>query len=352
MNRQPTRRRSAAIRIAAAIALGLAFALGVYVLIEAVNPSGLISFTFLLLLPAVVTAFVTYVGDPLAERPRSFYAAIVPLWLLGLVVLASFFFLREGVICIVMLAPFWLGLSSLGGYLTWRMRDREEPVENVFRASALLLLLLPLFAVQVEPMIPLARDSASVTRSIVIDADPATVWAYARGVRQVRPGEGAWNVSQDLIGLPRPAGARLDREGVGAIRHVAWQEGIRFKEVITRWQPARRIWWDFRFDAADMDAWAMQDRHLLPQGPHYRIADGGYVLEPLGGGRTRLTLTTRYWVQTPVNWYARLWGELFIGDVSNNVLAVIRQRAEAQARAGASVPAAPRPAAAHTLRSD
>lgn len=328
MEQQRTRRRTATIRIAGAIAFGLAFALGVYLLIEAVDPSGLISFTFLLILPAAVTAFVTYIGDPLAERSRSFHVATVPFSMLAAIVVASILFLREGVICIVMLAPFWLGLSSLGGYLTWRLRKRAEPVENVFRASALLI--LPLVSMQVEPMIPLARDAGSVTRSIVIDADPATVWHYARGVRHIRPGEGQWNISQDLIGLPRPTGARLDREGFGATRHVEWQEGIRFKEVVTDWQPQQRLWWDFRFDATDMDAWAMQDRHLLPDSPHYRITDGGYVLEPLGGGRTRLTLTTRYWVQTPVNWYAHLWGELFVGDVSANVLTVIRQRSEGQ----------------------
>lgn len=328
MAQQRTRRRTAAIRIAGAIAFGLASALGVYLLIEAVNPSGLISFTFLLVLPAAVTAFVTYVGDPFAERSRGFYVLNVPSFLLGAVIAASAIFLREGVICIVMLAPFWFGVSALGGYLTWRLRKRREPVENVFRASTLLL--LPLVSMQVEPMIPLARDSGSVMRSIVIDADAATVWHYARGVRHIRPGDGQWNISQDLIGLPRPADARLDREGAGATRHVVWQEGIRFKEVVTDWQPGRRLWWDFRFDATDMDAWAMQDHHLLPDSPHYRITDGGYVLEPLADGRTRLTLTTRYWVQTPVNWYAHLWGELFVGDVSANVLAVIRQRSEGQ----------------------
>ena len=173
MAQQRTRRRTAAIRIAGAIAFGLASALGVYLLIEAVNPSGLISFTFLLVLPAAVTAFVTYVGDPFAERSRVFYVLNVPSFLLGAVIAASALFLREGVICIVMLAPFWFGVSALGGYLTWRLRKRREPVENVFRASTLLL--LPLVSMQVEPMIPLARDSGSVMRSIVIDTDAATI---------------------------------------------------------------------------------------------------------------------------------------------------------------------------------
>lgn len=328
MDETNERRRTATVRIAAAFALGLAFALGVYLLIQSANPNGLVSFTFLLLLPAVITAFIAYVGDPLAERPRSFYLAAVPFWLLAAVVVASLAILHEGVICILMLAPFWFVLSILGGWIAWRSRQRAEPVENVFRASSLLL--LPLVAMQVEPLVPLPRDAASVTRSVIIDAEPATVWRHARASDGLQPGEGRWNVSQDVIGLPRPIGARLDREGLGATRRVEWQQGIRFREVVTDWQPGRRLWWNFRFPAQDMDAWAMQDRHLLPDSPHYRIVDGGYDLTPLPGGRTRLTLTTRYWAQTPVNWYARAWGELLIGDVSANVLAVVRQRAEAQ----------------------
>ncbi|MFL9841808.1 SRPBCC family protein [Sphingomonas sp. ST-64] len=330
MDQAEAQLRTAKIRIAAACIFGLAFALGVYLLIEAVNPSGLISFTFLLILPAVVTAFVTYVGDPLARRPRGFYTGSVPTALFGAVVLASLIALREGGICILMLSPFWFALSALGGYLTWRLRRREEPVENVFRASTLLL--VPLVAMQVEPMIPLARDTGNITRSVIIDADPATIWRHARAADHIRPGEGRWTVSQDIIGLPRPTGAQLDRQGYGATRQVQWQDGIRFQEVVTDWQPGRRLWWEFRFDATDLDAWAMQDRHLLPDSPHYRITDGGYVLTPLPDGRTRLTLTTHYWVQTPVNWYARLWGELLIGDVSANVLAVIRDRSERRPR--------------------
>jgi hypothetical protein len=269
---------------------------------------------------------VTYVGDPHALRGRSFYTTSVPFSLFGAVVVASIGFLREGVICILMLAPFWLGLSALGGYITWRLRNRQEPEENVFRASTLLL--IPLVATQVEPMIPVPRDIGSITRSVVINADPVTVWHHARGVRQIASDDGRWNISQDIIGLPRPIGARLDRDGFGATRRVEWQDGIRFKEVVTDWQPARRLWWNFQFDETDMDAWAMQDRHLLPDSPHYRITDGGYVLEPLSDGRTRLTLKTNYWVETPVNWYARLWGELLVGDVSSNVLAVIQQKSE------------------------
>ncbi|MDG5487473.1 SRPBCC family protein [Sphingomonas sp. BGYR3] len=324
--RPPTATR----RIAGAFAVALVFALGVYLLLDFTRPGALVGFSFLLVLPAAVTAFIAYVGDPHGEKARGWYLGTVPFVLMLLVIVASMVFLREGAICILMLAPLWIVSSLIGGALTMKLRQRRKPGESIdatFNASVLLV--IPLVAFQVEPMIPLPRDRYVVTRSIDIAADPMTVWNLAKGVGAIRADEGRFTISQSLIGLPRPTGVRLDAERLGAVRHVAWQDDIRFDEVVTAWQPGRRLHWDFRFGRAAMDGWAMQDRHLMPDSPHYRITDGGYRLTRLPDGGTRLTLTTRYWAQTPVNPYARAWGELLIGDVSNNVLAIIAQRAEA-----------------------
>ncbi|WP_010543514.1 hypothetical protein [Sphingomonas elodea] len=320
-------RRSPALRIAWAFAAGLAFCLGAYLLIDYARPDGLISISFLILLPALVTAFIATVSDPSGERPRHFYTWQVPTRLLGAVIVASILFLREGTICIVMLAPIWLLSGAAGGALAHRFfATPPSDGEGLMRSSALLI--VPVLAMQIEPLLPVPTEQLAVTRSVVVAADPATIWPLAQGVGEIAPGEGRWNVSQSLIRLPRPESARLIGTGVGAIREVRWQQRLNFQEVITGWQPARRIWWRFHFAGKDLARWGLQDRHLLPDGPAYRISEGGYTLQPLSKGHTRLTLTTRYLVRTPVNWYARLWGELFIGDVSNNVLAVIAARAE------------------------
>jgi hypothetical protein len=39
-------------------------------------------------------------------------------------------------------------------------------------------------------------------------------------------------------------------------------------------------------------------------------------------------LDTGYRMRTPVNGYAALWGELFLGDLEGNLLALVKQRAE------------------------
>jgi hypothetical protein len=74
------------------------------------------------------------------------------------------------------------------------------------------------------------------------------------------------------------------------------------------------------------------DRHISPDGPMLKIAKGGYTLTPLPGGRVRVSLATTYRMRSRIGWYAGLWGEVMLGDVHDNVLAIIKDRAEAGGR--------------------
>lgn len=318
----PRDSRGAALRIVAAVAVAVAFGLGVYALLQATWPSrGLVSFSFLLMLPAAVSAFVAYVADPWGERRLRAYL-MVPVWLLAAVVVVSIFVLKEGVVCVVMLAPLWLGSGAAGASITYHLRRRFRRG----RTYGLAVLALPLLAMQVEPYLPPPAAEAVVTRTIVVEAPAERVWPLLRGIPDVHPGEGRWNLSQDVIGVPRPLGARLVGEGVGAERLARWGAQVSFRERITEWSPGRRIGWRFIFD--DIDGWRFTDRHLTPDSAYFRVTTGGYSLAPLGANRTRVTLETRYWMKTPVNGYAALWGEVFLGDLEGNLLALIKQRAE------------------------
>ncbi|HCB77047.1 MAG TPA: hypothetical protein DEP91_12900 [Sphingomonas bacterium] len=316
------RTEAAFVRTLAAIAAALAFAGVVYALLEAAQPdAGLVSFTFLLVLPAALCAFVAYVADPWKTRSRRAYL-LVPVQVLAAVIAVSIFILREGTICIVLLSPLWLLSGMAGTALTYKLRRRVEDG----RTYCTTLLLVPLLAMQVEPLVTWPTDSAVVTRSVVVAASPDRLWPLLRGIPDVRPGEGRWNLSQDVLGIPRPVGAQMVGEGVGATRLANWGPQIRFREKITDWRPGRAIAWTFHFD--DVRGWAFTDRHLMPDSHYLKVRDGGYRLDPLPGSRTRVTLHTRYEATTPVNLYTRLWGELFLGDVQDNLLALVRHRAE------------------------
>jgi hypothetical protein len=321
--RDARRLRRALVRTAGAIAAALAFSLGIYLLIEAIRPeSGLISYSFLLVLPAAVSAFVAYVGDPLGERPRRYYR-LVPIWILVAVTFFSFFLLREGVVCILILSPLWLISGLTGAEIAYHTRRRDGDDGTLHCSAAILL---PLLAIQVEPYIPLAEAEPVVRRSTIVNASPEVLWPLLRGIPDVRPGEGRWNFTQDVVGVPRPLGARLVGEGIGADRLANWGRDVQFRERIIEWRPGARIRWRFLFDR--IDGWRFTDRHLMPNSPYFRVTTGGYTLEPLGRGRTRVTIETRYWMKTPVNGYSALWGELFLGDLENNLLALVKGRAE------------------------
>ena len=88
----------------------------------------------------------------------------------------------------------------------------------------------------------------------------------------------------------------------------------------------RRIAWDFAFP--DNSVQLYTDHHISPDGPLLKIAHGGYTLTPLADGRVRVTLSSTYRMRSRLGWYLQLWGEQMLGDVHDNVLAIIRQRAE------------------------
>lgn len=313
--------RLAAILIALLVAGGVYAIVGRYSAVTQGPAPELVGIGFLVVLPMMLGAFATFGYDPLGTNPRN--ALRVPFALLLAVIVLSAVFLREGLICIIMLAPFWLGFGTLGGSLTYRMR-RLFPDDRSYSVS---LLLAPVIVVQAEPYLPIPHDRFSVTRSVTVAASPETLWPLIEGVGTVSPAEGVWTVSHNLIGLPRPRSARLEGSGPGATRWADWGHGILFREQVDIWQPGRAIGWRFAFD--ELKGWASTDRHLMPDGPYYRIERGAYRLEPLGGGKTRLTLTTEYSADTHFNAYAALWGQLFLGDIETNVLDIVRRRAEA-----------------------
>jgi hypothetical protein len=330
VEREPLDRRTAAIRIGGAFAVAFVFCLAMYWLAQAsvlddgepyTAQTGLINFSFMLITPTAVCAFVSYLADIRGDARFLRYAMVPVVITVGAIVIGAVA-LQEGVICILMLSPIWLIMGLIGSALTYALRRRIRDGRKYCAAW----LALPLVALQIEPMIPLPIDRVSVERSAVIEASPEELWPLLRGIPDVRPGEGRWNLSQDIIGVPRPRGAKLVGEGVGATRLAWWTRDIRFSEVITDWEKNRRIGWRFVFD--DIDAWRFTDRHLMPNSRYVRIESGGYTLNPIDARRTRVTLSTTYRMRTPVNSYSALWGEFFLGDLENNLLALVKQRAE------------------------
>lgn len=290
--------------------------------------SGDVAFvSFLIILPAASCAAAALIGDPGGTRGIRFYFS-VPLLLIFAICALSVVALREGAVCIVMYAPIWIVSGEVGVFAAWHYRGLLNRRRD---ALCSVLIVLPFLAMQIEAQLPVPERRATVSRTIEIDAPAARVWPLLRGIPDVRPHEGRWNLTQDLLGVPRPRGAWLAGDGPGALRHARWAGDIAFNERITVWRPGREIGWHFEF--GEMTGWNDVDRHLAPNGGTLRISDGGYRLTPLPVGRSRLELHTSYVMRTNVSAYARLFGEWFLGDIHGNLLTIVKDRAEsAQSR--------------------
>lgn len=318
-------------RVLAAFALALALALSAYVLIDATRAHRIAfaSVWFLAVLPAFLSALICYVGDPAGARSKGFYWSVPPA-LVAIVVVGSILFLHEGVICLIMLSPTWLVSGWIGAFVL-RGQRRRSGNGTVLRCS---LLFLPLLSGAVESQVPYPYERVTLVRRIVIHATPDEIWPFTLSNAHIADTEGRWTFAQNIVGLPRPRATRLVGAGPGAVRTAYWGNNIDFDEIITDWEPGRRLAWRFSFTNSSLQNYT--DQHLSPDGQFLKIDSGDYTLSPLGPDTTMLTLRTSYIAKTHANPYAKLWGEILLGDVQNNILAILQQRAEGTHRSAAA----------------
>src|SRR5579872_426692 len=312
------------VLVLTAFGLALAIAFSVYILLSGSRVGGhwFGSLWFLALLPAVLCALICYIGDPVQTRSLAFYW-LVPIVLVAIVDFFSAFVLREGAICLIMLSPVWVASGWAGAFLL-RSQRRRALSRNSLHSS---FLIIPLVAGIVEAHIPTPHDQVLLTRTIVVHATPAEIWPYAVANRAIGPREGRWTITHDVIGLPRPTGTTINGAGVGAVRTAYWGDHINFEERITQWIPGQKLGWKFRFSNASLQDYT--DKHISPDGEFLKIDNGDYTIRQISPDTTQVTLNTRYVAMTHVNLYARLWGEFLLGDTVENILTIIKGRAEA-----------------------
>ncbi|RYY94511.1 MAG: hypothetical protein EOO11_17735, partial [Chitinophagaceae bacterium] len=246
-----------------------------------------VSVTYIFMLPLALGAIPVLFST--REQLQSYKSLLLLPW--GITM--SFFVLCfvsgfEGLICLlVIIGPFVL-LGSLAAFLSrlaaLRMLRKKTPLYAV--------LLLPFLAMCIEPVFAPATEYGTVRTSVIVQAPAAVVWENVKNVRDIRRSELKRHFVH-LIGVPRPLDGALDREGVGGVRHITWEKGIRFRETITQWDEGRGFSYRINVDPASIPPGTL-DEHVLIGGRYFDVTEGGYSLEPLGPGRCRLTLRCTY----------------------------------------------------------
>lgn len=250
----------------------------------------------------------------------------VVLWAIDLTAVMFAILLALGVesaICLVIGAPIVIPLEIFGVWLA-RYYLRYKAGDAKAGKIHATVFLLPVLVLPLNGHIPYPATTRIVTSEIIINAPADAVWAHTVIIPEIQPEERIWTLSHAVLGAPQPVSAALD----GDIRQLRWTKGVRFQEIITERELHKRLAWDFHFN--DLDSLASFDPHVSPNSRMLQVRDGFYKLTPLAGGRTLLRLETTYVIRSPFNGYLHLWGNLFLNDFHDSVLAVIKSRAEAK----------------------
>jgi uncharacterized membrane protein YhaH (DUF805 family) len=229
----------------------------------------------------------------------------------GALVFAS----AEGLVCIAMAFPLALGIALLGA-----MVGRAIALGGDYPTSHALfgVLLLPASA----PLLDSASRSPlrEVRSAVEIDAPVDVVWRRVIAFP-------ALPEPTDLVfrsGIAYPRGARIEGEGVGAIRYCEFSTGA-FVEPITDWIPGKRLAFDVTASPPPLRELSPYGRVIAPHLDGFFLARRGeFRLVALAGGRTRLEGSTWYELRLQPHLYWAILSDRLVGRIHDRVLQHVR----------------------------
>jgi hypothetical protein len=282
--------------------------------------AGVMTVAFLLVAPFAIGALAVYGAR--GSKPSILVMILMPWLSIGLMLFGCVVTLMEGAICIALMAPLFLGFGSLGG-LAMGLALRYSGRHAGKLPSVAVLPFLMLFG---EQSIPLENRELELKQSIVISAEPHTVWLQIVSARAITPAELPLSLTY-LIGIPRPMEGVNVVEPQGEVRYAKWERGVNFRAIVSHKVPNQSITWQYVFDDKSFPPGSMDD-HVAIGSTYFDLHDTTFTLSPLTGGRTRLDLVSHYRVNTNINFYAVPVAAILGNDLISSLLTMYKNRSE------------------------
>lgn len=283
--------------------------------------AGVMSIGFIMLTPVILGALTVYL---LRNTRPSWMATFFTPWIAtALMMMGSMLTLMEGSICVVILSPVFLVLSSLGGLLMRAILNVMEVQGRHIGGLAV----LPLLALVVEgPVTPQDRWQR-IERSTVVAAAPQRVWNEIVQARDIRREELKPTLAH-LIGVPRPVEGINHTTAQGEVRESRWERGVHFRGRVTDRVEGRTLAWRYEFSPDSFPPGTMDD-HVVLGGQYLDLGETRFTLTPIDAGHTRLDVVAHYRVTSTINVYAVPVADLLGRDFVDMLLDLYRRRSEA-----------------------
>ncbi len=278
------------------------------------------SVSFLVCLPTITGVLTIYFSsEENASRFRyKFFVPWIPVFIFLFFTLAIAW---EGWACWLMVLPLFLITASIGGLIGAYFKFRKK--DKVYIS---ILALLPIFISPIENFIGAIPGTYKAYTFIDINATSDKIWSNVTRVREIKEEQDKGWLTK-LLGFPRPVKAELNFEGIGAYREAKFTRGLIFHETVSEYVDKKKMVFSIKAYPHEIPSTTM-DKHVVIGGQYFDVLNGTYELEKLNGKTYRLHLYSHFKLTTTFNFYASWWAKWIMKDIQNNILQVVRQRAE------------------------
>jgi hypothetical protein len=280
-----------------------------------------VSITLIFVLPIVLGAIPVLFSTK--EQLKSYAIYLLCPWLSVFTLFSLCYFTgAEGEICLLIIVGPFIIFGSLTAFALKLGRLKDEGKKTPLYS----MLLLPFLFLLLEHNIQPVASCYTVQTTVEINADRQTVWGHIKNVRNIQPTEIQTHFIH-WMGIPKPLNGELDKEGVGGIRSITWEKGIKFREIINNWQEGTGFSYAIDVDPASIPPTTL-DEHVMIGGKYFDVVAGSYHIDSINPTRQKVTLTCQYRVTTTLNFYCKWWADGILDDFNEMILEVIKGRCE------------------------
>jgi hypothetical protein len=280
----------------------------------------LMTLSFILGLPFLVGYITVYICsvETVRKRAAAFFIPFIPIFAFFCLTL---FFSIEGWACWLMIMPMFLIMAGLGGLMARHYKTKRANKTYVF-----IVMLLPFFMAPIERFIGAIPGRYRAYTEIDIHATKEEIWKNVTRVRAIPQNQDSASFTR-FLGFPRPIRAELDKDTVGGKREAIFDKGLVFHEQVTAYEPYKLMVFTIHANPYEIPSTTM-DKHIVVGGEFFDVLNGTYQLEKINAQTYRLHLFSNFKLNTTFNFYASIWAGWVMQDIQQNILKVIKYRAE------------------------
>ncbi len=222
-------------------------------------------------------------------------------------ILMSAIFLKEGIICLIIVSPVIFGCIVSGAFIGKVMFRRKNNTLN----SSIIGILLVIFSAD---LFSKHQYTNKVTDTIIINAPINKVWQYVVEYAPITEKENYWLFQ---VGMPSPIQSTVDGHCVGAGRKCIFSNGYTFDEKMIVYKPNQELTFDITNQPRDPEIMG-----------HIDILRGQFILKDNGNGTTTVTGNSWYKLYVFPVWYFDIWAESITRNVHLRVMEHIKTLSE------------------------